>query len=122
MVELDLYQISLEFNHALQSEEQTFLTVLFGYLIAAYGIGAKLTWVQVITFNAVYLVVICGLLYNMSHYWLNIIAWSDKGQAAEFGEVVVDLTARAQATVLACASMVAGSQYFMWSIRNTEPE
>ncbi len=118
MNEADLYQIALEFNHSLQAEEQTFLTVLSGYLIAAYVIGAKVTRGQVIVFNAIYLVVICGLLYNMHDYWSNINHWFAKGQTAQYGQVVVDLTVRGSITLLACASMVVGSLYFMWSIRH----
>ena len=120
MNEADIYQIALEFNHALQAEEQTFLTVLSGYLIAAYVIGAKVTRRQVIVFNAIYLVVICGLLYNMHDYWSNINHWFSEGQTAQYGQVVVDSTVRGRITVLACASMVVGSLYFMWSIRHTE--
>ncbi|WOJ93817.1 hypothetical protein R0135_01290 [Congregibacter variabilis] len=122
MNEADLYQIAMEMNHGLQTEEQTFLTVLSGYLIAAYVIGAKVTRSQIVIFNAIYVVVACGLLYNMHDYWANITHWFTKAQTAEFGKVMVDLTLRGELTVLACASMVVGSLYFMWSIRHSEPE
>jgi hypothetical protein len=122
MNEADLYQIAIEFSHGLQTEEQTFLTVLSGYLIAAYVIGAKVTRHQVIVFNTIYLIVVCGLLYNMRDYWSNTTHWFHKAQAAEFGQVMVDLTVRGEMTVLACASMVVGSLYFMWSIRHSDSE
>lgn len=122
MNEADLYQIAMEFNHGLQAEEQTFLTVLFGYLIAAYAIGSKVTRSQVVVFNVIYVVVACGLVYNMHDYWSNINHWFTKAQTAEFGQIMADLSLRGELTVLACASMVVGSLYFMWSIRRTDSD
>ena len=122
MSEADLWMIAIETTHALQTEETTFLTVLFGYLIAAYGLGAKVTRRQVMVFNAIYLVIICGLLYNMYDFWMQADRWVARAMEADFGITDESLVLRGRLTTLACASMVLGSLYFMWSIRNPKTE
>ena len=118
MSEADLWMMAIETTHALQTEETTFLTVLFGYLIAAYGLGAKVTRRQVMVFNAIYLVIICGLLYNMFDFWTQVDRWVARAMEADFGMTGERLVLRGRLTILACASMVLGSLYFMWSIRH----
>lgn len=118
MSEADLWMMAIETTHALQTEETTFLTVLFGYLIAAYGLGAKVTRRQVMVFNTIYLVIICGLLYNMYDFWTQVDRWVARAVEADFGITGETLVFRGRLTILACASMVLGSLYFMWSIRH----
>lgn len=109
-----------EANHGLQAEEQTFLTVLFGYLIVAHVLGASLNRRQVFVFNAIYLVIAGGLLYNMYDYWSSLNNWLVQAQVAEFGRVVGDVALRGRMTVLACALTVVGSLYFMWTVRRSK--
>ncbi len=122
MNEADLWMMVVETSHGLQAEETTFLTVLFGYLIAAYGLGAKVTRRQVMVFNAIYLVIICGLLYNMYDFWENVAYWVARAREADFGITAEPPVLRGRLTVLACASMVLGSLYFMWSVRHPKTQ
>jgi hypothetical protein len=97
-----------------------FGTLLFGYLMAAYFIGAKLTRVQVGIFTTLYLfwVVRLGVV-------LNIVLISSRITIGEMRKISPDLLLAipsiwgpyAILTLLTLASL-----YFMWSVRHPKTE
>jgi hypothetical protein len=94
---------------------QQFGNLLFGYLIVAYFIGAKLTKVQLAILNALYLIWHLSLFRNLS-----IINLNADFLLGEMRKISPELTPTAPSllaglSLLSC--LILASFYFMWSIR-----
>lgn len=101
-----------------------FYSLVFGYLIAAYAIGEKLTKIQALILTLLYL---AAVTYNRISGWIIFSGMMDlqdemekmlgmpisRGVTTQEGLIVV--------TVFVILSIL-GSLYFMWSIRNPKTE
>jgi hypothetical protein len=104
------------------TEYEIAMTVLFGYLTAAYFIGANLTKVQVSIFTSLYIVFLVlafiGIM-TTSQAWMNAI---DAVTEADPTLVMADNFAFKEITNAAIFGLGiasgAASLYFMWSVRH----
>jgi len=97
-----------------------FGTLLFGYLMVAYFIGAKLTRVQVGIFTTLYLfwVVRLGVV-------LNIVLISSQMTIGEMRKISPDLILHdppVWGPYAILALLTLASLYFMWSVRHPKTE
>ena len=111
----------------IQSEETTFLTVLFGYLIAAYFLGAKIPKTQLVIFNAMYLVTILGLTFNMWTLWVDAYDWISASAALSGGQAALDESLLSGKTHTHIANgiylgLIIASLWFMWNVRRAKAE
>ena len=90
MGEYELNSLAYESLAVLQTEETTFLTILFGYLLAAHFLGARVPKAQLIVFNAMYVVTISGLVFNMSMQLLDMYSWVYKARAVASDHSILD--------------------------------
>jgi hypothetical protein len=99
---------------------ERFMTVLFGYLIVAYFIGAKLTSVQ------------AGIMSMLYLFWLwrlSIVIYtlSDTGKVilSEMGKTSPDLVVAIPSVwnlIFLYSILTLASLYFMWSVRHPKTE
>jgi hypothetical protein len=95
-------------------------TIIFGYLIAAYYIGAKLTRIQVWIFNTFYLALMISNQIALRASYKSMLVWFDRLES-DFSDAYRPFTATEEfyATIpFLGVAFVTGSLYFMWSIRN----
>jgi len=127
MTEYELTSLSYTSISAIQSEESTFLTVLFGYLVAAYFVGAKIPKAQLIIFNAMYLVTILGLTFNMWALWGDAYGWISASAALSVGQKAMDESVVSGETHTYIANgiylaLIIASLWFMWNVRRAKAE
>jgi hypothetical protein len=127
MTEYELISLSYTTISVLQSEETTFLTVLFGYLLAAYFVGAKIPKTQLIIFNAMYLVTILGLAFNMWAVWVDMYGWISASTALSGGQAAMDESVVSGETHTYIANgiylaLIIASLWFMWNVRRAKAE
>ncbi|MFK7864831.1 MAG: hypothetical protein AB8B95_11470 [Pseudohongiellaceae bacterium] len=121
MTEFELLSLAAEITQSLQTEETTFLTVLFGYLLASNLLGAKLATLQLGIFNTIYIVMMIGLINNMRIFWSGINNYNSQvgdirgyspPETFTIGSIYTELA------LLVYISLFLGSLYFMWSVRS----
>lgn len=122
MTEFELLSLVAEITQSLQTEETTFLTVLFGYLLASNLLGAKLATLQLAIFNTIYIVMMMGLINNMRLFWSGINNYNSQvrdirgyspSESFTIGSIYTELA------LVVYISLFLGSLYFMWSVRST---
>ena len=99
---------------------QQFGTILFGYLIVAYFVGAQLTRVQSVIFTALYLfwqVRVCWVMFTVSIN-VNSLLGEMRKISPDFDPAVPSLLW--VYTLLFCLTLA--SIYFMWSVRHPKTE
>jgi hypothetical protein len=101
-----------------------FTSVLFGYLIVAYFVGANLTRAQSIALTLLYLFF---MILNRAQFVVIMLG----GQNLLKGLMEINPNAMPQplwsdagivVTEVIVAAMIAASLYFMWSMRHPNPE
>jgi hypothetical protein len=101
-----------------------FTSVLFGYLIVAYFVGASLTRAQSIALTLLYLFF---MILNRAQFVVIMLG----GQNLLKGLMEINPNAMPQplwsdagivVTEVIVAAMIAASLYFMWSMRHPNPE
>jgi hypothetical protein len=122
MTEFEFYSLAYESTQALQTEETTFLTILFGYLLASHFLGAKVSRVQVTVFNAIYLVLASGLIFNMWIHWAGTAHWLREAASKNPFEASTDGDIHMVVATAVYISLVIVSLYFMWTIRHPKTE
>jgi hypothetical protein len=99
---------------------QQFGNLLFGYLIVAYFVGAKLTKVQLAIFNVLYLIWQFRLFFT-----LRIVSANGNILLGEMRKISPELTPD-YPSILSLFALLTGlllaSLYFMWSIRHPKTE
>jgi len=94
--------------------------LLFGYLIVAYLVGAKLTKVQVAILNALY------LSWQLNSFRSLSILNTNAGVLLEkMAEISPELTPNIPSLLVALSlysCLILASLYFMWSIRHPKKE
>ena len=108
----------------IQSDATFFTTLLFGYLLVAYFIGASLTRVQVIILNVLYIASIGASIFQMTTGAFTAIGFLNKflevsGNEGEMSPLNPNYIAYGVALNLA---MILTSLYFMWSVRHPKTE
>ena len=102
-----------------------FLSLIFGYLLVAYFVGANLTRIQVSILNALYAAstgyIILGLLVSQMMIMGLVTRWEEisglnQGVAAEVGPYIIILTVMIQILIFVAPL------YFMWSVRHPKSE
>ena len=99
---------------------QQFGQLLFGYLIVAYFVGAKLTKVQLAILNVLYLIWQFRVFVT-----LRILGANADILLGEMREISPELTPDAPSMSYFLAvhtAMILASLYFMWSIRHPKTE
>lgn len=111
----------------------SFSTVLFGYLIVAYFIGAHLTRIQLWILNSLYVVTAAfGLLVMLANvggllgHWQSVNELMlEMGQEGATTDGTINTVLSEQfllAGLLIPVLLVIASLYFMWSIRHPKPD
>jgi len=108
----------------IQIDATFFTTLLFGYLLVAYFIGASLTRVQVIILNVLYIASIGASIFQMTTGAFTAIGFLNKflevsGNEGEMSPLNPNYIAYGVALNLA---MILTSLYFMWSVRHPKTE
>ena len=126
---INVYSLLQGQSDLLASDMTSFSTVLFGYLIVAYFIGAHLTRVQLWILNTLYVVTTSfGLLIMLANVGGLLGHWNTVNQLSrEVGQVGATSSGTVN-TVLSEKFLLSGlfvpvllvlaSLYFMWSIRH----
>ena len=99
---------------------QQFGNLLFGYLMVAYFIGAKMTKVQLAILNVLYLIWQLRILLTLS-----IVGGNADILLGEMREISPELTPTGPSLLPAIAllsCLILASLYFMWSIRHPKKE
>ncbi len=99
---------------------QQFGNLLFGYLIVAYFVGAKLTKVQLAILNVLYLIWQLRIFVTLS-----IVSGNADILLGEMRKISPELTPDAPSVSSAFALLtilILASLYFMWSIRHPKKE
>jgi hypothetical protein len=127
MTEYELTSLAYAATEALQTEETTFLTILFGYLMAAHFLGARLPKTQLIVFNSMYLVTILGLIFNMWLQWEGVYNWMNSATAVASNQtIVIEGAASGEAHIYSAICiyilLVLASLWFMWNVRRAKSE
>lgn len=138
MTEFELVQ--LEFMHSeravnllellqaqgalMQTDSLGFSTLLFGYLLVAYFIGANLTRVQVLIFSVLYICSIGAVIFQL---FAN--AYTAMGFLKRFYEVTENTRELTPLNLhyigyglLLSTAIVFASLYFMWTVRHPKIE
>ncbi|MEP4485000.1 MAG: hypothetical protein ABJ013_05185 [Halioglobus sp.] len=117
MTEHDFYSLGYASMQTLQTEEATFLTLLFGYLLAAHFMARQVSRIQLVIFNSIYVFLMTGLCFNLWLHWSATLYWfSEPGAPTPFdGGTNPEIHMTVQ--VLMHAAMFLGSLYFMWTVR-----
>ena len=108
----------------IQIDATFFTTLLFGYLLVAYFIGASLTRVQVIILNVLYIASIGASIFQMTTGAFTAIGFLNKflevsGNEGEMSPLNPNYIAYGVALNLA---LILTSLYFMWSVRHPKTE
>jgi hypothetical protein len=127
MTEYELTSLAYAATEALQAEETTFLSILFGYLIAAHFLGARIPKAQLFVFNSMYLVTIFGLIFNMWVQWEGIYRWINSATAISSSQaIVIEGAASGEAHIFIATCiyilLVLASLWFMWNVRRAKSE
>lgn len=104
----------------IQSDATQFTTLLFGYLLVAYFIGASLTRVQVIILNVLYIASIGASIFQMTTGAFTAIGFLNRflevsGNEGEMSPLNPNYIGYGVALNLA---LILTSLYFMWSVRH----
>jgi len=115
-------QLQVAQGHAERAVDviQQFGTLLFGYLIVAYFIGAQLTRVQAAILTALYLFWMARLVLVMNMIWVGA-----QFTLAEMKKISPDLDPAVPSVLGLYAFffiLTLGSLYFMWTIRHPKTE
>ena len=108
----------------MQTDSIGFSTLLFGYLLAAYFIGANLTRVQVLILTVLYICSIGGVMFQ-----LVANAYTAMGFMERFYEITDNTRELTTLNVhylsyglLIGTAIVMSSLYFMWTVRHPKTE
>jgi hypothetical protein len=99
---------------------QQFGNLLFGYLIVAYFIGAKMTKVQLAILNVLYLIWQLRILLTLS-----IVGGNADILLGEMREISPELTPTGPSllpSIALLSCLILASLYFMWTIRHPKKE
>jgi hypothetical protein len=118
---LDLVQTQ---GSLIQSDATQFTTLLFGYLLVAYFIGANLSKIQVSILNLLYIASIGASIFQMTTGAFTAIGFLNKflevsGNEGEMSPLNPNYIAYGVALNLA---LILTSLYFMWSVRHPKTE
>ena len=120
MSEAELWGLMYGATEALQTEETTFLTILFGYLVATYFLAEKLSTAQLTIFNAMYLATTCGLIYNMWQHWNAVFNWLTAAEIAG-GQTPTNGSIQLSIAIAVYIALLIASLIFMWQVRSRSP-
>ena len=97
-----------------------FGTLLFGYLMVAYFIGAQLTRVQVVILTALYLfwVVRLGIVFNVVSISGQIII----GEMRKISPDLIPASPSVWGAYAILTFLTLASLYFMWNVRHPKTE
>jgi small-conductance mechanosensitive channel len=120
-------------SELIANDATNFSTILFGYLIAAYFIGAQLTRPQVTILNVLYLATVISTLAIMAADFAGLMGyWGSANRYMEELERSAVTNDTSIVTVLSGeffllgmvinTALVIASLYFMWSIRHPKTE
>lgn len=120
----NLLDLVLAQGSLIQSDATQFTTLLFGYLLVAYFIGARLTRIQVIIFNALYVASIGATIFQMTTGAFTALGFLNKflevsGNIEETTPIDPRYIGFGLSLNLA---LIVTSLYFMWSVRHPEAE
>jgi hypothetical protein len=99
---------------------QQFGTVLFGYLIVSYFIGAQLTRVQAAILTTLYLFWLFRLVTVFNFIW--IAAQNTLGEMRKISPDYSPAVPSVWGVYALLLCLVLGSLYFMWSVRHPKTE
>ncbi len=108
----------------MQTDSTGFTTLLFGYLLVAYFIGAQLTRVQVSIFNMLYIFSIGSVMYQLLVNAFSAMAFLERFYEISEntrGQTSLNPTYLAFGVILGCL-VVSASLYFMWTVRRPKTE
>jgi len=120
MTEYEFYSLGYESMQALQTEETTFLTILFGYLLTSHFLGAKVSIIQLTVFNTIYIVLMSGLSFNMWIHWGATVSWFRGSGNSSPLEAITNGNVHMIVASLMHVSLLIASLYFMWSVRHSK--
>lgn len=123
MTEFELYSLSYEAVQIIQAEEGTFFTLLFGYLLAAHYLGEKISKIQLIILNCMYLATVFGLVFNMWIAWGDTYRWLRAAETGAIPElIVVGFQPHIIGAITIYIALVMASLYFMVTVRKPKTE
>ena len=95
-------------------------TLIFGYLIAAYYIGAKLTRLQVSIFNAFFIAAVAGIQMSARANFNSMLVMFDRLEKDFSGVYRPPVLTEAFYPLVPMmgVAFVSGALYFMWSVRH----
>jgi small-conductance mechanosensitive channel len=97
------------------------ITILTGYLLIAFFIGARLTRFQVIFATAVYSVMYLSTAVSLSQSQAVLVYLTNSMQGSG-SEIPVVSSANPSLSYLVTGLLYLGSIYFMWSVRHPKGE
>lgn len=120
----NLLELVLTQGNLIQSDATQFTTLLFGYLLVAYFIGASLTRTQIVILNTLYVASIGATIFQMTTGAFTALGFLNKflevsGNSGETTPIDPKYIGFGLALNLA---LIATSLYFMWSVRHPKTE
>ena len=99
-------------------------TLIFGYLVASYYIGARLNRIQVFIFNTFFVAVMIATQMNIRSSFMSMVMWFDLLET-DFDLRYRPVTGTEEFYLIFPIFGIAftsGCLYFMWSVRNHKIE